>query len=187
MTYNLAIAVFSVPLTVLPLLACGRHTDHKAIPRVALNEHGLRLRHVIGPTAVSCTDGRTRTVGGRGALQLITFSAASDCSDCERHLMGLKREYGGDPKLGIDQFFVTYGPADRRVDILGQYRARTAEPVCMNDGASLWHQQNISHTPFTILVRNGRILYIDDAPLDTRADQELFFANVVSAAHQRNN
>ncbi len=165
-------------------MACGcrEHVHNDGPRRVPLNEHGIHLGQEIGPLTIHCTDGEDRTIGARSAMQLITISAVNDCAECQRHLTGLEQVYKED-RLQLDQFVVTSASPTRRADVLAAYRARTNRPVCIDTEEALWHQSNLSHTPVTLLVRNGRVAYIDDAPTETAAEIALFTRQVARAAN----
>lgn len=131
-----------------------------------VNEHGVRTGDIIAPFAVQCTDGVRRIIGGASEVQLVTISAESDCSECELHITGLDALYRA-RRIPIDAFVVTYMPRSLRADVLAAYHARTAMPICIDSGAVLWHQTRVSHTPVTVLLKGGRISYVDDSPLNS--------------------
>ena len=134
-----------------------------------LNEHGIRLGDRLRPVRLPCTDGRSRTVADSPAVQVVTFSTSGDCSASIRHLSGLEEIWRG-RRLApgqVDQFFVTYTLPARQAEVLAQYAATGTRPVCIDQGGMLWTAHDISHTPVTVLLGHGRIIYAHDAPLDS--------------------
>jgi len=77
---------------------------------------------------------------------------------------------------------VAWGPSPKRLaqlesgvsDTLGL----TFPSVCIDRKGVLWDSLNVSHTPFSVIVRNGRIIYLHDAALTSAAVGEQFYADV---------
>lgn len=57
-------------------------------------------------------------------------------------------------------------------------------PVCIDEVGVLWNSLNVSHTPFTVLVENGRIIYLEDRNLARLNRQEEFLADLARLIRQ---
>lgn len=151
--------------------------------RSLLFEHGLRVGRMIAPVTLECSDGRVRTLGAGRTVQLITFSTAGECSECSRHLRGLEQLYRTRQLPGM-QFVVAYAPPARQTALLAAYQTYTSRPICFDATGALWKAYDISHTPVTALIRDGRIRYLDDAPLESPAELAAFRRAVLAGARQ---
>lgn len=152
--------------------------------RPLLFEHGLRVGQMIAPLTLECSDGRVRTLGGGNAVQLVTFSTAGECSECNRHLSGLEQLYRTHQLPGV-QFVVAYAPPARQTALLAAYQPYTSRPICFDATGALWKAYDISHTPVTALIRNSRVRYLDDAPLESPAELAAFRRAVLAGAGQQ--
>lgn len=175
-------------LVVVVLLTAGctvsaaeRIPDTLTISR-AYMEHGVALGQAVPLTPLSCSDSTTRRVGDPNAIQMITFATTYDgCTICNLHLKSLGGVRWKElPKL--EPFIVAWGPSPKRLaqlesgvsDTLGL----TFPSVCIDRKGVLWDSLNVSHTPFSVIVRNGRIIYLHDAALTSAAVGEQFYADV---------
>jgi hypothetical protein len=162
----------------LALTACDARRDDRTsandqIGRPLRFAHGMKTGDLIAPQTLPCSDGAARALGAPQRVQLVTFSTASDCTECDRHLNGLEELYRQKALPG-DAIIVTYAPPARQTEVLAAYLARTARPVCFDERGALWTAHDISHTPVTALIRNGEVVYLDDAPLETPHDLARF-------------
>lgn len=173
-------------LVVLMCTACGGRSDARSAkesdePRLLRLTHGLSSGDVIALQNMRCADGVVRKLGASEQLQLVTFSTVSDCAECDRHLNGLEQLYR-EHKLPGEALIVTYAPPARQAEIVTAYRVRTSRPICFDETGALWTAHDISHTPVTVLIRNGKVLYLDDAPLETEQEVAQFRHALRSAA-----
>jgi hypothetical protein len=170
---------------VLMCTACEGHSDARTVVNESMDRplrfaHGLSTGDVIAVQRMPCADGVVRTIGSSERVQLVTFSTTGDCTQCDRHLMGLEQLYR-QRILPDEAMIVMYAPPARQVEVLAGFRMRTARPICFDETGALWTVHDISYTPFTALIRNGQVVYLDDAPLET--DQDLLaFRDAVRAA-----
>lgn len=160
--------------------ATGRSTEGLTISR-ALNEHGVELGRAVPLTPLSCSDSTTRRVADPDAVQMITFATPYDCALCSIHLSSLGSiRWSQLPK--VDPFIVAWGPSREELvrlesgvsDTLGL----TFPPVCIDRKGVLWDSLNVSHTPFSAIVRNGRIIYLHDGVLSSAAAGNQFYEDV---------
>lgn len=149
-----------------------RHGRENVRRSILLN-HGIAVGTNVARLSVSCSDGRQRVLGERPAAQLVTLSTPGDCPECDRHWVGIDRIYR-EHALRLEQFVVTFAPQAARVEVLARYRGWTMLPLCFDENGSLWSKYNISHTPVTLLLRDGKVQYLDDAPLETTEDLRSF-------------
>lgn len=135
--------------------------------------HGIRVGDTIAVAALPCSDGKDRLVGIPNGPQLITFATGSDCASCSLVLPGLE-EIWRKQTLGIQTFFVSYMPRGSWPTAVRFFKAQTSQPVCFDTTGYLWVRYNISHTPFTVLLRNGVVAFGYDGPLDSPQLQRQF-------------
>lgn len=163
------------------LFAAERTPDALTISR-AYMEHGVTLGQAVPLTPLSCSDSTARRVGDPDALQMITFATSYDgCTVCNLHLKSLG-SIRWRQLPDVDPFIVAWGPSRKRLvqlesglsDTLGL----TFPSVCIDRKGVLWDSLNVSHTPFSVIVRNGRIIYLHDADLTPAAVGEQFYADV---------
>lgn len=159
---------------VMLLGACGgKDVTDSAMAITARKSHGVSLGSALMDVTLTCTDGLQRATAPRGITQLITFTSTYDCLDCFRHLEGLD-SLALDKRLPGREFVVAYGPAGLSEDNEAMLRARTRRPLCMDTAGALWRQHGLSSTPFTVLVRDGRVVFLHDLPTDNARARERF-------------
>jgi hypothetical protein len=138
-----------------------------------LYEHGIAVGDMVEPITVPCSDSTQRVVADTTSLQLVTITSVDDyCAECHRHLLGLDA-VARLTQLGDTGFFLTYAPPARQAEIVKAYRAKTSQPVCFDQVGAMWEKYNLRHTPVTLLLLRGRVVYAHDTPLDdstSRAD-----------------
>lgn len=178
----------AMPLTVAAMwvaaaIAC-RNVDQaenaaKYGPTLHLR-HGIAIGQVIEGTTFACSDSTDRTVAGRSARQIITLANASDfCSECDRHLTGLDA-IAAALSRDADRFLLTYASPARTSEVLNVFKSKTRLPVCFDASGAFWRRYDISHTPVTIVLRDGMVVYAYDGPLDDSIAQ-LHFARGAAA------
>jgi len=141
-------------------------------------DHGIDLGAKVAPTALWCRDGSGRRVGESGKLQIVTFATPYDCSACTPHLDGVPKVVGG-TGLAVYAFTVMWAP-NRKV--LERQIAQVAPdlPICVNEDGSLWEQHNLLHTPFTAVLNDGVVVYLNDSNLQTEEERHQFAADLKS-------
>jgi hypothetical protein len=127
---------------------------------------------------LSCSDGRSRELAAADSVQLVTFWTVNDCSTCSRHLEGLETAWRK-AEISLDQFVVTYETGARRPEVLRIHQAGSTRPLCIDTAAKFWDKYDIRHTPVTILIGNGRVVYMNDLPLDSDGSREGFVRKVI--------
>lgn len=178
---NRSLAAFVLLIAGCTVSAAERTPDMLTISR-AYMEHGVALGQAVPLTPLSCSDSTARRVADPDALQMITFATTNDdCTVCNLHLKSLGGVRWNDlPEL--EPFIVAWGTSRKRLaqlesglsDTLGL----TFPPVCIDQKGVLWDSLNVSHTPFSVILRNGRIIYLHDATLTEAVVGEQFYADV---------
>lgn len=151
-----------------PVERKGSAPQHK----MAVNNHGgviVGLR--IDEIPLLCDDGQVRIVAPRKLAQLVTFTSVGDCSACEMHLAGLD-SLSKLKQLPVPHVYVAYSAAAARKADSRAYAAVISEPVCWDETGALWDKYNISHTPVSLLVSDGRVVLLHDTPLVTAEDRQ---------------
>jgi hypothetical protein len=160
--------------------ACTTHDD-SVVSRLAM-DHGLKPGTRLEPTPVECLHGPSRTIGSAGETQIVTFATPFDCSACTPHLAGVPKVERQQGLLG-HALLVVWSPNLRTLARdLGA--ARLELPVCVNRSGSLWDRYNFQHTPFTAVIRNGRVIYMHDGTLLTRRSETEMAADLQKAFRQ---
>lgn len=143
-------------------------------PRPAtIVDHGVRVGTAMSSRALTCTDKKRRLLAPSQGLQLATFTSISDCSVCMPHLEGMARLVRS-KVVSIEHVFVVYAPQENGWTILRAYQRIGAEPVCWDPSGYVWSRYGIAHTPVTLLLRDGMIVYVHDGPLDPGPATERF-------------
>jgi hypothetical protein len=149
--------------------ACREAPAHE-LTRAAM-EHGVVPGTRLAATPVRCLHGPPREVGARGKRQIVTFATPFDCSRCTPHMSNVPRVLR-EMKLDSLAFVVVWSPKPRGVE-QEMGRARSELPVCVNDDGSLWDRYDVLHTPFTVVLEDGRVVYSNDATfLHPKAEQD---------------
>jgi hypothetical protein len=142
-----------------------------------LNEHGISVGDTLDMMQLACDDNVKRAVAAPGYAQIITFSSPGDCSMCQQHLAGLE-QLASSGRLPIEHFYVVFSPSMSRARSARAYRTISEQPVCWDDAGVYWQQHSIAHTPFTVLLLEGRIALMHDAPLLTPSGQQRLLDSV---------
>ena len=160
-----------LPTIALGLLACDGSSDaadaEPAYP--VLHSRQLAIGDRITQQELACSDGRSRRVADRGVAQVVTFASLGDCSSCASHMTGVDSIYSR-RELKLEMFSVIYGPGAREPDIVRRMAPPQARPACTDQRGVFWEALDLSHTPLTVLLIDGRIAYMHDAPLDSAED-----------------
>lgn len=140
--------------------------------KMAVNDHGgIVVGLSIDETPLPCNDGQLRVIAPRKLSQLITFTSVGDCSACEQHLAGLD-SLSRLKQLPVPHVYVAYSaPSNRSADSRA-YASVISDPVCWDEKGALWDEYNISHTPVSVLVFDGRVLLMHDTPLVAAEDRQ---------------
>gem|GEM_PF-2623663 len=139
-------------------------------------EHGITVGSHVSPTEVACLRGGTRSVGAENDVQIVTFATPYDCSECTPHLTGVSKvvkEVG----LAGRAFWVVWSPNTRAVE-QSLARSQPGFPVCVNEDGTLWDRHNLLHTPFTAVIRTGRVVYMHDGLVSRREDERQLAADL---------
>ena len=168
------------PLYLLAALVCACADAHSRTAEAphshVINDHKIRVGDTLSAVTVDC-NGTRRIVGRPGSVQLVTFSTKGDCTACLPHLAGLEQVLER-RALAIETFHVTYASNAELASVREAYRAITHRAVCVDEHATLWDKYNISHTPVTVLLRSGEVVYMHDMPLVSDAAQKTFEADL---------
>jgi hypothetical protein len=135
-------------------------------------EHGISPGDVLTSAQVSCMSGPDRQVAAKHQVQVVTFATPFDCSACTPHMVGVPRVL---QQVGEEQngFVVVWSPNRRML----QHSLGTAEsdlPVCVDEKGVFWDRYDIQHTPFTVVIDDGRVVYTTDAVFTNRDTEEKF-------------
>jgi hypothetical protein len=164
------------------LAACGCvDGGGRPAPRgdvVLLNDHGVKIGDAIARVNAPCSDGKIRQVGDTAIQQVVTLTSADDyCSECDRHLSGLDEAWRH-VEIKSEHIYLTYASKARQVEVLKAYHAKTGAPICFDEAGVIWQTNRITHTPVTLLLQHGRVVYAHDAPLDDSLRRASFVRDV---------
>lgn len=151
---------------------------------VALQQHGLRPGARLRTIDFPCNNGKTRELAARQRDQIVTFSAFGDCSECARHLKGLGDADHARASLP-EHFVVVFAPPGELDDMDRLHRRTDSLPVCFDAAATVWRDYDLQNTPFTVLLRDGWVEYLNDAPLDDSVARQAFAADVERALERQ--
>ena len=156
------------PAAVLALCGCADAGAARVPSRVAM-EHGLAPGDRIAATTVKCPQSADRVIGAAGETQIVTFATPFDCTACAPHLAGVPK-VERDAGVADRAFAVVWSPRLQSLDHdLGT--SRPDLPLCTDERGTLWDRHNLLHTPFTAVIRDGRVIYMHDGTLLTHRDQ----------------
>ncbi len=149
----------ALSLTGILCLACARKPG-SPISKTTM-AHGLSLGTTMHESQVSCLDGTRATVSPARGKQLLTFATLRDCASCATHLglFEMLREDRGLPDDDILLVMVDRPPDMRTRQFLAKHSRRR---VCLESTGDIWTRYDISHTPFTIGLSDGAVVYITD-------------------------
>ncbi|MBX9928220.1 MAG: hypothetical protein K2X99_04830 [Gemmatimonadaceae bacterium] len=152
--------------------ACdSRESSAASRVRVVLHERALALGDSVPSTTLACSDGVQRRIGDSRSTQLVTFEALGDCSACASHPAGLDALWR-EKALDLPMLTVAYAPASQMREVDRLILATAGRPVCYDSTGLYWDRVDLSNTPLTLLLVDGIIAYVHDAPLadpDARA------------------
>lgn len=152
----------------------SREGEEGAEPRAATGaDHGVRVGTAMSSRALACTDKVQRRLAPSQGLQLATFTSLGDCSACMPHLQGIARLVRSNV-VPMGHVFVVYAPQENWWTTLRAYRRIGADPVCWDPSGYVWSRYGIAHTPVTVLLRDGVIVYVHDGPLDLGPTRQRF-------------
>ncbi|MEX2179066.1 MAG: hypothetical protein WD801_10170 [Gemmatimonadaceae bacterium] len=138
-----------------------------------MNATNLALGQRVPSMSLTCADSLPRTIAAPGTSQLVTFATVSDCAACEAHMSGLET-LAKAGALPVETMVVFWAPRADVARALRLMRSSIARPLCRDEHDSLWIRLDITHTPVTALIRDGRIALLDDGPLFSPVEQRLF-------------
>lgn len=177
-TISYAVVIFAAQI-----IACGdaRRSVHVDSPLAF--DHGVNVGDRLTPANLACDDNQSRKVAALGKTQLVTFWTIDDCSDCSRHLQGLETVWKRS-EIPVEQFVVTYATPSRAAEVLRLHAVGSTRPLCMDTSARYWDKYDMRHTPVTMLLRSGRVAFMDDMPLDSDERRAEFVSRVIKASRQ---
>jgi len=154
--------------------------DDDRIRAVDVGEHGVQIGAAVPRTAVTCDDSTT-TIGS-APIELITFSTPQDCSACSEHLAGLET-LSVHGKLPARDVVVLWAPGEDLERNVAHLRRTMHRKLCIDPPGDLWDRLDVSHTPFTILVRRDTIVYVNDSRLTSPLHAADFLHDVELLSH----
>jgi hypothetical protein len=167
----------------LTLYSCARWRDGAKSTQIAaaeraptpevLVQHGLQVGDSIATVSLRCADGIPRVIAPKLQLQLITFSTLGDCSACHAHISGLESLLRSG-RISVNHLYVSFAATSEQPSAIRAYRLVTNQPVCWDGEGSLWDRYHISHTPVTVLLDGGSIVFMNDVPLTSADAQQRF-------------
>ncbi len=140
-------------------------------------EHGLAPGAALTAIRLPCLPHGARILGARGQTQIVTFVTPFDCSACAPHLAAipeLVRRAGA----ASSAFLVAWAPNPATISRGLDTPAGAGLPVCVDRTGSLWDRYDLLHTPFTVVVRNGVVVYVNDATFPSAASRAEFVEDV---------
>ncbi len=154
-----AVAPFAVSLIVG---GCSASAEAEPVKRGTM-AHGIEIGQQVQPTSVRCGDGEQREVGTKDRIQIVTFATPYDCYTCSAHLGGLP-ESKVLRSSHVEAFVVVWAPQSK---LATREFKKISEKytVCVDERGALWDAHAISHTPVTVALRGGEVVYLNDQPL----------------------
>lgn len=146
-------------------------------------QHGVQVGVRLASLDLHCTDAIRRVVSPASGVQLVTFATPYDCSSCSPHLAGLDN-LKNQGKLPRDEMIVVWGSPRDLASMTSAKHAASPRPVCIDSSGVFWDRDNVSHTPFTVLLVNGRIAYVNDRLLAEQALSDAFEADLAAYGAQ---
>jgi len=164
----------ALAVALLSIVACDKQDalSHPQLPvpaqdSTAMNRsHGIRVGDRMAAFELPCADERHRGVSPSHGRQLVTFVTARDCLDCQLHLTGLDSLHHAAQGLPA-HILVAYAASGEQRATVRTIVSQTSLPVCVDAGGALWDRLDIANTPFTVLLSDQRVVYLNDLPLDT--------------------
>ncbi|MBB4635175.1 TlpA family protein disulfide reductase [Longimicrobium terrae] len=156
------------PLAGVLLAACS---SGEPLAKASM-EHGISPGDAVASVKVPCMSGPDREVAEKNKLQVVTFATPYDCSACTPHMAGVPRVLR---HINEDQkgFVVVWSPNKKMLQrSLGQ--AKSDLPICIDEAGVFWDRHDIQHTPFTVVIDDGRVVYTTDAVFTQRDTEEKF-------------
>lgn len=149
----------------------------------ATMEHGVAPGIRVGTQALDCGAAGARALGAPG-VQLVTFSTPLDCSSCAPHLSSLDSLHARHA-LPANELVVVWAPGGDLDRDVAQVRKSTPRLVCVDRRGELWERYDLRHTPFTVLLVDGRIEYLNDRLLENERERTAFIDDIQRAAGGR--
>lgn len=140
-------------------------------------EHTIQVGDTLPRLELACTDGTHATIGRGQGLQIVTISTPGECSTCEPHMTGLERLYR-DGRLPAPAFIVYWSGQAEAARVASDYRNAYRQPTCRDSAGAWFAGGRITHTPVTAVMKDGRILLLDDAPIIAPAQDSAFLAPI---------
>ncbi|MBL0938581.1 MAG: hypothetical protein IBJ03_06790 [Gemmatimonadaceae bacterium] len=140
--------------------------------------HGIAIDAQIEETSLDCGDEGTRQLAPRSGVQLITFSTPYDCSACTPHLAALDslKKQGMLPE---GDAMVLWAPGENLDHEVGMVRGKTHRTVCVDQKGMMWDRHDLQHTPVTVLLVDGRVVYMNDRLLDSESQRAAFLQDLM--------
>jgi hypothetical protein len=160
---------------------CGAtESGHSIAP--ATREHGVRIGDSPLIDSVDCrTDSLGQALSLPAAPLLVSFASAADCALCESHLavMDSLRVAG---RLPFEYRVVFSATPERHASAARSLRIATATPLCYDVAERLWRTHGIARTPFTVLIVQSRVRYINDRFLTSPTERSALLTDLSAAA-----
>lgn len=151
-------------------------SEARGIDRAGM-EHGLAINDRIELTLLSCRNGERHEAGREGAVEIVTFATPFDCVYCSVHLSGLVELVDQLPEKVQPPVLVLWSPSDTQLERAVDKFGDSGFDLCHDVEGTLWDRYNLTNTPFTVVLRNGRVVYLNDWALDEAAGEQ-FLADV---------
>lgn len=136
-------------------------------------DHGVHAGTALTPLSLDCSDGRKRMVGDPNASHVVTLATSGDCAQCNRHWQGITALFERNAARG-HQYAIVNAPPSHTAEATAHMRGYSDIPVCFDTAGVLWSNHNVSHTPVTLVVQNGRVVYVNGEALDHAAGLNAF-------------
>jgi hypothetical protein len=168
------------------ITACSSITDDRDTrnPLIAVRYHGVAIGNAMTSGRLPCTDGTARALTDSTAVHIVTFATLGDCLTCVEHLTSLEEIVRSGELDGFDTFIVAYASRARQGEATQQFRGISARPICLDIDGAVWEDHNLQNTPFTVILRNGRVRAISDTPLRS-SDEQIRFLSSLRAVMDR--
>lgn len=174
MTRKHIIARGAVAIVLLTAGACpDRGVPNRKDAESVRYQRKIQSGQLLLRSVLACSDGKHRNIGGANDTQIITFATSNDCLTCGTHAAGLDLIRRTD-QLHIGFFTVAYAAPAQEAMVIRSLAAETSNPVCFDAVGRYWLSHDLSHTPLTVVVQNGRIIYLHDTALDTDSARTKF-------------
>lgn len=148
----------------------------------ALMAHGLSVGDVVRAAPLECTPGPAASDSAT-AIHIVTFATPYDCALCNLHLSGMQA-LASSGQLPAGARLVVWAAEPRAIARRFRKDGAIAPQVCVDPAGALWDAHDLSHTPFTAVLRGREVLYLHDQPLQTIEERAQFLADLADLSGQ---